>query len=88
MYDNNIIIILKQKKRKFEPRIKLNHNMYILNMNNILSPFTSLYLVFPFQHFVHALKFLIQTGVPPDDTSLCDFQAWLLSFTGMWLSVY
>ena len=27
MYDNNMIISLKQKKRKFEPRIKLNHNM-------------------------------------------------------------
>ena len=29
MYDNNMIISLKQKKRKFEPRIKLNHNRYI-----------------------------------------------------------
>ena len=28
MYDNNMIMSLKQKKRKFEPRIKLNHNMY------------------------------------------------------------
>ena len=27
MYDNNMIMSLKQKKRKFEPRIKLNHNM-------------------------------------------------------------
>ena len=26
MYDNNMIMSLKQKKRKFEPRIKLNHN--------------------------------------------------------------
>ena len=26
---------------------------------------------------------LLQTGVPPDDSSLCDFQAWLLSFMGM-----
>lgn len=32
------------------------------------------------------LILIIQTGVPPDDSSLCDFQAWLLSFTGMWLS--
>ena len=29
MYDNNMIMSLKQKKRKFEPRIKLNHNIYI-----------------------------------------------------------
>ena len=29
MYDNNMIMSLKQKKRKFEPRIKLNHNSYI-----------------------------------------------------------
>ena len=28
MYDNNMIMSLKQKKRKFEPRIKLNYNMY------------------------------------------------------------
>ena len=28
MYDNNMIMSLKQKKRKFEPRIKLNHNKY------------------------------------------------------------
>ena len=27
MYDNNMIMSLKQKKRKFEPRIKLNHNI-------------------------------------------------------------
>ena len=29
MYDNNMIMSLKQKKRKFEPRIKLSHNIYI-----------------------------------------------------------
>ena len=29
MYDNNMIMSLKQKKRKFEPRIKLNHNSAI-----------------------------------------------------------
>ena len=29
IYDNNIIISLKQKKRKFEPRMKLNHNINI-----------------------------------------------------------
>ena len=28
MYDNNMIMSLKKKKRKFEPRIKLNHNIY------------------------------------------------------------
>ena len=28
MYDNNMIMSLKQKKRKFEPRMKLNHNSY------------------------------------------------------------
>ena len=28
MYDNNMIMSLKQKKRKFEPRIKLNHKTY------------------------------------------------------------
>ena len=27
MYDNNMIMSLKQKKRKFEPRIKLSHNI-------------------------------------------------------------
>ena len=27
MYDNNMIMSLKQKKRKFEPKIKLNHNI-------------------------------------------------------------
>ena len=30
MYDNNMIMSLKQKKRKFEPRIKLNHNIYMV----------------------------------------------------------
>ena len=30
MYDNNMIMSLKQKERKFEPRIKLNHNIYII----------------------------------------------------------
>ena len=29
MYDNGMIMSLKQKKRKFEPRIKLNHNIYM-----------------------------------------------------------
>ena len=28
MYDNDMIMSLKQKKRKFKPRIKLNHNIY------------------------------------------------------------
>ena len=30
MYDNNMIMSLKQKKRKFEPSIKLNHNIFTL----------------------------------------------------------
>ena len=29
MYDNNMIMSLKQKKRKIEPTIKLNHNIYL-----------------------------------------------------------
>ena len=29
MCDNNMFMSLKQKKRKFEPRIKLNHNIYM-----------------------------------------------------------
>ena len=33
MYDNNMIMSLKQKKRKFEPRIKLNHNKYTKKNN-------------------------------------------------------
>ena len=31
MYDYNMIVSLKQKERKFEPRIKLNHNIYKKN---------------------------------------------------------
>ena len=31
MYDYNMIMSLKQKERKFEPRIKLNHNIYKKN---------------------------------------------------------
>ena len=29
MYDNNMMMSLKQKKIRFKPRIKLNHNGYI-----------------------------------------------------------
>ena len=29
MYDNDLIMSLKQKKKKLKPRIKLNHNIYI-----------------------------------------------------------
>ena len=29
MYDNNMMMSLKQKKIRFKPRIKLNHNRYI-----------------------------------------------------------
>ena len=32
-YDNNMIISLKQKKRKFEPRIKLNLSSLIIYFN-------------------------------------------------------
>jgi len=37
MYDNNMIMSLKQKKRKFEPRIKLNHNIYTLLFSTCMS---------------------------------------------------
>ena len=30
MYDNDMIMGLKQEKIKFQPRIKLNHNMYMV----------------------------------------------------------
>ena len=36
MYDNNMIMSLKQKKRKFEPRIKLNHNICKLLSKDLL----------------------------------------------------
>ena len=29
-YDNNMIISFKQQKINFKPRIKLNHNIYII----------------------------------------------------------
>ena len=35
MYDNNMIMSLKQKKRKFEPRIKLNHNIYTSQVSRL-----------------------------------------------------
>ena len=35
MYDNNMIMSLKQKKRKFEPRIKLSHNIDMALGSNI-----------------------------------------------------
>ena len=41
MCDNNMIMSLKQKKRKFEPRIKLNHNIYTRTM---LTGYTYMYL--------------------------------------------
>ena len=34
MYDSNMIMSLKQKKIKFEPRIILNHNIYISYFSN------------------------------------------------------
>ena len=33
IYGNNMIMSLKQKTRKFEPRIKLNHNIYVLSLH-------------------------------------------------------
>ena len=30
MYDNDMIMGLKQEKIKFKPRIQLNHNMYMV----------------------------------------------------------
>ena len=35
-YDNNMIMSLKQKERKFEPRIKLNHNISTMQKEAIL----------------------------------------------------
>ena len=37
MYDNNMIMSLKQKKGKFEPRIKLNHNIYKRLVKSVIS---------------------------------------------------
>ena len=36
MYDNNMIMSLKRKKRKFELRIKLNHNTYKMSVSDSL----------------------------------------------------
>ena len=36
MYDNNMISSLKQKKRKFEQRIKLNHNIHITHQTSYI----------------------------------------------------
>ena len=33
MFDNDMIMSLKEKKRNFIPRIKLNHNMYLIEKN-------------------------------------------------------
>jgi len=33
MFDNDMIMSLKQKKINFIPRIKLNHNMYLIEKN-------------------------------------------------------
>ena len=34
MYDNNMIMSLKQKKIKLEPQIKLNHNIYFKELHS------------------------------------------------------
>ena len=46
MYDNNMIMSLKQKKRKFEPSIKLNHNIYnrVRDSLNVTLPSVTGYL--------------------------------------------
>ena len=33
IYDNDMIMSLKQKKKKFEPRIKLNHNIFTVSLH-------------------------------------------------------
>ena len=33
MFDNDMIMSLEEKKRNFIPRIKLNHNMYLIEKN-------------------------------------------------------
>ena len=33
MFDNDMIMSLKEKKRNFIPRIKLNHIMYLIEKN-------------------------------------------------------
>ena len=45
MYDNNMMMSLKQKKRKFEPRIKLNHNIDI-EITQLPTDCISSYLIF------------------------------------------
>ena len=37
MYDNDMIMGLKQEKIKFKPRIKLNHNMYMVTRGGVLA---------------------------------------------------
>ena len=37
MFDNDMIMSLKQKKINFIPRIKLNHNMYLIEKKNIVA---------------------------------------------------
>ena len=36
MYDDDMIMGLKQEKIKFKPRIKLNHNMYMVTTVNTM----------------------------------------------------
>ena len=33
MFDNDMIMSLKEKKRNFIPRVKLNHIMYLIEKN-------------------------------------------------------
>ena len=62
MYDNNMIMSLKQKKRKFEPMIKLNHNIYT-------GLFCGYYIYF--NPFIHELY--ITTHVEPPPLYCCIF---------------
>ena len=45
MYDNSMIMSLKQKKRKFEPRIKLNHNIYIRKLESARVSYRDYFLI-------------------------------------------
>ena len=62
MYDNNMIMSLKQKKRKFEPRIKLNHNIYLYASR--LGVFTTIHPSGIFLIIQNILPFLIGSNAP------------------------
>ena len=70
IYGNNMIMSLKQKKRKFEPRIKLNHNIYMIFLDNHDVEAG----VNQFQFFIQTFLFL-ERGEPCSNTlaTLIDF---------------